>query len=108
MERKGRRVAGERVRFTWLVTVCWVTGEEGGDVEGEDCCWLCPAEGELEGEELDPEEGDELEPEWRCCCSMFCTFCSFFSWLASCCWRSLFTCTMPASPHHGSVHFRQQ
>lgn len=61
-------------------------------MEGEDCCELCPDEGELEGEELDPEEGEELDPDWRCCCTMFCTFCSFFSWLASCCWRSLFTC----------------
>ena len=41
--------------FTWLVTVCWVIGEEGGEVEGEDC-WL-------EGEELEPDEGEELEPE---------------------------------------------
>ena len=68
------------------MTVCWVIGEEGGELEEEDC-WG------LEGVELDPEEGEELEPDWRCACSMFCTFCSFFSWLASCCWRSLFTCT---------------
>ena len=71
--------------FTWLVTVCWVIGEEGGEVEGEDC-WLEGEELEPEeGEELEPEEGEELDPDWRCCCSMFCTFCSFFSWLASCC-----------------------
>ena len=65
---------GERSWGGWgtlLSMSCWVTGE------GLDCCSLRPEEEEAGAS--------------RCCCSMFCTFCSFFSWLASCCWRSWFT-----------------